>query len=433
MGRDGPGPMPPHAEGPTTDNPYEPPRALEDGAEVGPLEPLPGTPPGLSVSYRNTTADVGDFVTYYLSRRGRGRGRGGFMLWLLLVMTLGMIFSSAHPGQVRIEPSLATALAGVIVMLLVLSGWFRRRLRKQARGTHPLPIITIVLGPAGVVARDERGRETRLAWAAVPKVDATPKHILLFDVLVPGRATAAHVIPRRAFATPAAAATFLAAARHWHASARGGPAAAEGAAPLEVGGFEIGLPDPDPDADPPLSVTFEMTDDERRRAHSFYLAQRPAQRRALIALASLLAVLGLVSVASIASSRVAGWGLAVLLLPLGFFLMLIGLAWWGRRYRRPKPGEQGPPGPTTITIAPAGFAIARSGATQITRTWRDQPGIGATDEFLVIPRVMIGEPKVIFDAHLIPRRAFATPAAADTFLAAARQWHAAAKGPDDEW
>jgi hypothetical protein len=278
--------------------------------------------------------------------------------------------------------------------------------------------------------REEDGGEARRTWAAVPKVDETARHILLFDVLHRRRALSAHVIPRRAFATAEEAEIFLAAARHWQAVAHGGPTPAD-ASPLSAAdGVTVRLPEMGPDAEAPCSVTFTMTDDDRRRAHRFYLAQQPAQGRTLIGLTLLLVLWGLYSGHLVRLGAISGAGRTFLLLPLLFLLASVGLSWWNRRYRRPEP-EEAEAGAMTVTIAPVGYAIARAGETQATRTWRGARGFGSTAEFLVIPRVVLGEREVIAEAYLIPRRAFATPAAADEFLAAARRWHAAAQGPDD--
>lgn len=415
-------------------NPYGAPRALEESSEAGPLDPLPGMPPGLTVTYRNTDEDIRVFVNYYLSQQGAGGSR--LILWsflLFLMVGLGLLGIALGRGRPESAIGVFTTLEGGALMCLILSWWIRRRLRKQTRGRRTLPISTVVLGPAGMVARDENGRETRLAWSAVSKVDATARHLLLFDVFVPHRVMSAHLIPRRAFTTRAAAEEFLAMARHWHAAARASATVAGAPSLSTDDGVAIRLPDPDPDSDPPLSVTFDRADDDLRRAHRFYLAQQPAQRRTVIGLTLLLAIMGLVHGSLVVSRRITGWAQSALFLPLLFLLTLIGQLWWNRRFRRAETGSVGSAGPITVTIAPSGFAVAHAHVTEMTRGWSGLPGIGSTDDFFVFPRVLVGEKKVIVDAHLIPRRAFATPAAADAFLAAARRWHAAAKGPDDPW
>ena len=403
------------AAAPRDFNPYEPPRDNDDAPPAGPVA---GAPAGIAVTYRVTDRDIDAYITFVLARVTRVR-----FYWRLATLVIaGGVAAYSYIGRPPWAPWHLAAVEGLAVAALLQGLYFylRAKLRRQARRKRPRPVITAVLTPAGTVVRDEEGSETRMGWAAVPRIEATAAHIFLFQVIEKGRVTAAHVIPRRAFASPAAAEAFLDAARRWHAAARSAP-------PRSVVDQAAG-------AGPSLTITYELTGPELRRAHAFYLAQQPGQKQAVWRLAGLCGLVLLTGAALVTSISLDDQASALLvtttLLAAALFLALVGVVLWSRRYR---PASR-PGGPVTIAIDPEGYTVRRDGVAEEARTWRGLPGgVGADGEFLVLPRCVLREPKAIMDAYLIPRRAFATPEAAERFLAAARGWHAAARDPADDW
>jgi hypothetical protein len=382
------------------------------------------------VTYRNNEADLAAYVDYYTTRFTHARLI--FRLFFLAILALLSVqaFVLTPPRRERFQaPIMIAAVVGMWI-------WFELRGKRRGlaarRRVADLPAVTLTLAPAGITTRNDRGAEMWRAWSGIPRMDRTDKHILIFEAAEKSRVVTAHVIPRRAFATPEAADAFHDAAARWLAEAQ------RGGTPGPVAPDEADEVQDRTGCSPEtISVTFTPTADDARKAHAFYLAQRPAHRWVLWGFTALAVLLTLFNVAVL---RLTGpgrrpapnaWTLWVpLFLPNVLLAAFVALLWWRRRFRRSSAGAWGKPGPITIELSPEGYTVRRGEVAEVFQSWKGLTGIGEQRDFLIIPRVLSGKSRAVLDGHLIPRRAFATPEGAETFLRTARAWLEAAKRTD---
>src|SRR5262249_36003484 len=98
---------------------------------------------------------------------------------------------------------------GIYLVTVSLAEWFTHRSRGGERqgvlGEH-----AITLTPEALQERTPVN-DSKFAWRGLFRIDSTPEHIFIFV-----QPNAAHIIPRRAFATPAEADAFLATARSYY-------------------------------------------------------------------------------------------------------------------------------------------------------------------------------------------------------------------------
>jgi hypothetical protein len=208
-------------------NPYTPPLSAEPGRGGTPL--AEGVGPVTSVKYRLMPDDIREAL----------RGLKGAVLltrelkfllffpgFIAVIMILGVILNflaSQRPGErprpgqteVIVVCGMAGALLGLVVIL-----W---KVRK-GKGAESPDEITATIAPDGLRIYEGDNYESKTSWSRINEIRETPNLILLliraFDPLRgKERVSMTYAIPRRAFTTPEAAASFLETARRWHAEA----------------------------------------------------------------------------------------------------------------------------------------------------------------------------------------------------------------------
>jgi hypothetical protein len=221
-------------------NPYAPPRSAEPGRGGTPF--ADGSAPVTSVKYRITPDDLREARRGLKAAAVLNRERK-FLLFLpaflALIMILGVILNflapqrpGERPRPGRTEVIIVCSIAGA-VLILVAVRWNARK-GKGAESPHE---ITATIEPDGLRIREGDFHESKTSWTQCQEIRETPTFILflirVFDPLRGReRASMAYPIPKRAFALPEAAASFLETARRWHAEAIAAkPAEAGGAAP----------------------------------------------------------------------------------------------------------------------------------------------------------------------------------------------------------
>jgi len=401
-------------------NPYAAPEMLGRSIEPGPEDGPTGPGGSYRVTYRNSEEDIAELL---LQVRNTSRfHRYASALAPFLGTAVMVVFASRLPAGPTRTISAGTAL----IMALVLWGLSRsadqREMRKLARGFKQRPAQTVEIGPTGLSIRLEDGSGETSPWAMVGKVVANDS-VILFSTSERkgGRAAMAHVVPRRAFATPEAAEAFRRAAANWWQEGRAAGGGDSAPAPI---GAEAG--------DDAPRVAYELTAEERRISRRAKRSIFGHLRRSAI-LGTLLSA-GLVGLGAVGGSlgtpdRLADgmrW-LAWTWLGLG---LLMGVAaarlWWIILLGvRPDPRSQGP---IALAISPAGLAIRRPGGQAGFFSWPRIRAVDADERFLRLVFESGIKRQIDGGTSLIPRRAFPTTAAADAFLESARRWHAAARG-----
>jgi hypothetical protein len=396
-------------------NPYAPPTPVDESLdETTHVDPLPGSPPGLSVTYRNNAADIAAYARYFTRKftkhRRNLRVMMGFILAVVVLQTIAF-------RNVALEGYRAPTMIGGMVALWI---WLefaasRRNLKLPAE----LPLVTLTLTPSGIVTREEHGGGTHRAWSAIKQIDDENDHIYIFEDADKTRVVMAHVVPRRAFSSPEAADEFLATARRWHADPDSRPTA-------EVDPESVVDVESDAEAAESLAVTFAMNSEDRRAELAFYQSQGPETPQ-MNKLGLLFGVVGAAALISYQSRR-DGSPLWIGLVALGMVCLAVGFIWWRRRSRSLLDDRAGEGTPVTVRINPEGYEVRRGGAVESSQSWRLVSGVGSNDDFLVFPRALSPEGTKVIEATLIPRRAFASPDAAEEYLRAARRWHGEATG-----
>lgn len=140
----------------------------------------------------------------------------------------------------------------------------------------------------------------------------------------------------------------------------------------------------------------------------------------------LLFMCGLSLDAAIRTEGAEGFRVLFFFIMLGIMLTVYLALWfifqWLLQFRAWKDGARhGILGEHTITLTPEALR-ERTAVNDATAAWRGICRIDATASHLFIYL----QPEM---AHVIPRRAFPTPAAAEEFLATAQAYHAAAEAP----
>lgn len=401
-------------------NPYAAPETLGRPIEPGPDDGPTGPGGAYRVAYRNTEEDIAALLLQVrrTSRIGRYAAALGPFLGAAVMLGVASRMPAGPPRSVTIGTALITAL-----LLWALSrSAARRGMRKLARSFKERPAQTVEIGPAGLAVRLEDGSGETRPWGMVSKVVADDAVLMLYTAeRGNGRSVMAHVVPRRAFATPEAAEAFLRAASRWWREARaaggGDPAPAPIAA--EAGGGGPG-------------VTYELTEAERRVARRanrsmFRHLWRAAAFRSLFAAALMaLGVVGLRPATRGLLTDGMEW-MAWAWLGLGALLGLAAMrVWWIILVGiRPDPKDRGP---IALAIAPTGLAIRRPGGREGLYAWSRIQAVAGDARFLKLVLESGIKRQIDGGTILVPRRAFPTTAAADEFLESARRWHAAARG-----
>jgi YcxB-like protein len=129
-----------------------------------------------------------------LALREEGASVGYRILYFFVMLGIFMIFGTA-----------ITFVANQIAQFRA----YRDGERHGILGEH-----TITLTPDALHERTAVN-DTKAAWRGIFRVAATPQHIFIFT-----QPNAAHVIPRRSFASPSDSEQFLTTARMYHEAAR---------------------------------------------------------------------------------------------------------------------------------------------------------------------------------------------------------------------
>jgi hypothetical protein len=367
--------------------------------------------------------DVVDFLAHHMRRRMKLGPTVRLALPTAAAVAL-VDFLAWRSG--RFTTGLGVLSAAWMLSVLWMGPWlWRRQLRRLARRGGPRPELTVEIGPRGLVAHAAGKAASRRSWSSVTRIDATERHFFFYESHPDADIVSVQILPRREFEGPEAAEAFLHAARRWRDEA--GSQAGSGSAPDEPG----------PQPDQRLSVTFELTEADRR---SIRRMRRVAFRRE----ASTLAVWTAVELVLIVflGLRIrghlngpGGWDQAGELawIDLGFLVLLVGLLlpalgfWLGRVFRRPV-GEV--EGPIRVAITPEGFTMTElATGREMVQSWSTVRSVAEDDRYLSFGHQLIDARRGIVLQYLIPRRAFADPDEAGTFLAAARRWHAEAHEP----
>jgi hypothetical protein len=208
-------------------NPYAPPLAADPGR--GAASRPDGMAPVTSVSYRLTPEDVRD------AQQGLGavKPRPWLIFVPAIVAFVVVFYFSDQPSRPRPAPdvdpgssqwtallAMAVPTVGLLVLLVVvIVGWFKRR--KGMESPHE---ITTTIDPEGLRMLEADFYNAKTSWPRFSEIRETPTMILfLNNAFDPTRGKDVMLsvvpIPKRAFTTPEAAASFLEAARRWHAAA----------------------------------------------------------------------------------------------------------------------------------------------------------------------------------------------------------------------
>lgn len=170
-------------------------------------------------------------------------------------------------------------------------------------------------------------------------------------------------------------------------------------------------------------VTYTVQIADLKALQRYHLLTSPAGRRSLIIL--LLVFVG-ISLQSTLSQESSSLGSRVLYFFVALvFTSVVGLAFffahnWIVQFRAYRDGEShGILGEHTITLTPDGLC-ERTAVNQTTANWRGIYRVVGTPQHIFI----FNQPNA---AHTIPRRAFASPADAEQFLATAQAYFEAAR------
>lgn len=398
------------SDGPQADgfNPYAPPVPVDESIdEAAPVGPLPGSPPGLSVTYRNDAADIAAYVKYFTAKFTKHRRN--------LRLIMGVILTLVVVEAVLFRTMALEGYRALIMVASMVGVWFWLEfaaLQRKPRLPAEMPLVTLTLTPSGIVTREEKGGGTHRAWSAIRQIDDTDDHIYIFEDVDKTRVVMAHVVPRRAFPSLEDADEFLATARRWHAEPEVRP-------PSELEPRPAELEHGDEPADG-LSVTFTMSPKDRCAEEAFYRSQQPGLRTVKFGL-----LLGLIAgtVFIVAACLRAKTSLWVPASALGSIYLIVGFLWWRMRSPPLHEKEEGAGAPVTIRIDSEGYEVHRGGINESSQTWGLVSGVGSNADFLIFPRALSSDGTKVIEAHLIPRSAFASPEAAEEFLHAAGRWH----------
>lgn len=404
-------------------NPYAAPEsATVSTGRAKPAGTVADVPDGpIAVTVNVSDEDVADFLAYHHGRRSRLGPVVRMSLPILLVIGL-VDLALWQSGRFTV----ATLVFNAVWLLtaLALFPWlWRRQLRKVAGRGGPRNEHTVEIGPSGLVGLAMGKPAVRRSWAVVSQIVEAREHFFFYVSDPEAEIVSVEIVPRREFATPEDAERFLAAARSWKDAAS--------LAPEDVVGQEA-----DSDAER-LVVTFERDDQDRLYASRSRrrVLRRDYARAAVWGLISLIwtVFLGIRLFGKTAPPRglfQEEWvpGLVLFVIMLSATLWMLG-AFLRLLFRRRVPATKGQ---VTVAISPEGYMIREAdGSRTVSQTWTAVPGVGSDRDYLIIAYQVFDPRRGLTLNHPIPRRAFATPEAAEAFLNAARSWHAAAHGLPD--
>lgn len=407
-------------------NPYAAPEALGR-----PIEPGPEDAGRLAVTFCASGEEIAEFLRIHAASRHRlmrGIALAAPAFTVLAIYGLMLLavstsfayryrFLNFYLNRWRFG-LLALVWAGVIEAAGLWAN--RRMMRGLARKQESSAERTVELSPAGVTVKVGDRTLARRSRASVPKVAHTDRLILLYDTRPDAENASAQVIPRRAFPTPEAALAFLRSAERW---AREPQAAGEVAA---------SGPGPGPDVPGTLTVAFAFTAEERRRLVALGRHARRHESRGVMIRAAIH-----VGFAAFCAARLVRelhrpgirWQWVAVyvsvLLPILLSLPLLARLLWRALARGRLASDAG--AITSVTISPEGYVIREPGGKEVARSWVSVPGVEADDTFLKLVSQITDARRRTAQVHLIPRRAFSSPEAAEEFLRSARRWHAEAR------
>lgn len=185
----------------------------------------------MEVTFQLTPQDVKHLQKYVARRNRFSRGVGtliGVLLGALLIglqesikwrgrpFSLQLLWNQwsapfSSPNLWRAWPFMLPALLVPLLFFFVVRYLQKRELQRQPLLNAPM---TIRLEKAHLFAADGSG-ETRTRWQAIKEIGSDLQAFYFFL-----DNSAAHLVPRRAFATPAEAETFFQAAQRFHAEAQ---------------------------------------------------------------------------------------------------------------------------------------------------------------------------------------------------------------------
>ena len=207
-------------------NPYAPPASVGPGGGTAPL--AEGSVPVTTVTYRLTPEDALE------AQRGIRKTEvkiGKWFLVPLVVVSFAVVFyfsgqkqRPAPAPQPASQPIQWGAIFQLFSLLFFVVFVLYQRFGNRGKGKESPHEITMTIDPAGVRMLEGDFHDARTTWGRCSEIRETPSMILIFtQAFDPSRGkdvTAGAVpIPKRAFDSPEAAASFLEAARRWHAGA----------------------------------------------------------------------------------------------------------------------------------------------------------------------------------------------------------------------
>jgi hypothetical protein len=179
----------------------------------------------MELTFTVTEDDVRRFTRYHLLHAPRVRlWAWGFYAALILwpayqLLTTDFELPAEHP-LFRTMPLIAAAISALVCAAIgppffLVATWLSAK-QWSRRNIGVTGEQSAAISPAEVLWTWDTGRSTQ-EWSAFQQIVGTRDYILFYRGL-----NFAQLIPRRAFATPAAAEVFLQCATEWHAAAVSG-------------------------------------------------------------------------------------------------------------------------------------------------------------------------------------------------------------------
>ena len=171
----------------------------------------------LDADYELTTADFVAFNVHLNLHRPVGRR----LRWAIYVLLVVQVLLLAVIYLPQLFSGTEVTLVGVLPILAVISFWlwFGPSVLKRWISGQVMQVFTeeragvgphhLTLAGEGITDRSSYG-ESKTPWGEVEQIAVTRDHVFLY-----AGGTAAHVVPRRAFADPAALKRFVATAREY--------------------------------------------------------------------------------------------------------------------------------------------------------------------------------------------------------------------------
>ena len=169
----------------------------------------------MEIRFFLTARDVWNFQKYSLWRR---RTILPLILSVALILAIGL-FSSLTSSPSNVLVNLLPIIVGLGVLVLVVVLLQRRVYGGMARRLAAQGEQVISISPEGFRHKNNLTGATT-SWVALKAIKADTYNLYF---MVDSNVTLAHLIPRRAFATPQDAEAFLGWARHYWANGQGIP------------------------------------------------------------------------------------------------------------------------------------------------------------------------------------------------------------------